>query len=311
MTILVDDMNKHAYLIMAHNHFVQLGKMLRCLDDEAVDIFLHIDKKAKCDKEVLTKSVSKSKLYFTKQVSVNWGGYSQIEAEIILLEEATSVGHYKYLHFLTGVDFPLKKQKDILEFYNNRGGENFISIGKIETIDTAWYADRIIYYYPFQEQFTRRNILGKFLRKSLCLIQKKVGINRLKESNDFFSIGSAYFDITDRFARYIVSQKDTIRQKFKSTFCADEIFVQWLWLNWPAHDKEIYVAPEKADHPYISRQYLNVKRAIDWTRGKPYTYRITDYEMLMTSGCLFARKLDDTIDAAIIDKLTNKILCEK
>ena len=40
-------MEKHAYLIMAHNNFDLLQKELYLLDDERNDIFIHIDKNAK------------------------------------------------------------------------------------------------------------------------------------------------------------------------------------------------------------------------------------------------------------------------
>ena len=40
-------MGKHAYLIMAHNEFYILEKLLKLIDDERNDIYLHIDKKAK------------------------------------------------------------------------------------------------------------------------------------------------------------------------------------------------------------------------------------------------------------------------
>lgn len=36
---------KHAYLIMAHNNFYILEKLLRLLDDSRNDIYVHIDKK--------------------------------------------------------------------------------------------------------------------------------------------------------------------------------------------------------------------------------------------------------------------------
>ena len=38
-------MEKHAYLIIAHNNFYILEKLLRLLDDERNDIYIHIDKK--------------------------------------------------------------------------------------------------------------------------------------------------------------------------------------------------------------------------------------------------------------------------
>ncbi len=39
-------MSKHAYLVMAHNDWSLLSKLLRCIDDPRNDIFIHIDKKA-------------------------------------------------------------------------------------------------------------------------------------------------------------------------------------------------------------------------------------------------------------------------
>lgn len=40
-------MNKHAYLIMAHGNWKILELLLKLLDFENNDIFLHIDEKAK------------------------------------------------------------------------------------------------------------------------------------------------------------------------------------------------------------------------------------------------------------------------
>ena len=39
-------MDKHAYLIMAHDHLDFLKERLLCLDDSRNDIYLHIDRKA-------------------------------------------------------------------------------------------------------------------------------------------------------------------------------------------------------------------------------------------------------------------------
>ena len=40
-------MNKHAYLIIAHNNFEILEKTLKILDDEKNDFYIHVDKKVK------------------------------------------------------------------------------------------------------------------------------------------------------------------------------------------------------------------------------------------------------------------------
>ena len=43
-----------------------------------------------------------------------------------------------------------------------------------------------------------------------------------------------------------------------------------------------------------------VKQLIDWTRGKPYTFRSCDWDELKNSGMLFARKFDEKVDKEII-----------
>ena len=44
-------------------------------------------------------------------------------------------------------------------------------------------------------------------------------------------------------------------------------------------------------------------RYIDWDRGNPYVFRIDDYDALMKSDCMFARKFDEKIDKEIIEKI--------
>ena len=101
-------MNRHAYLIMAHHQFDFLKELLKALDHEYNDIYLHIDQKVQdFDFTSLSGAVHKSNLYFTKRLNVHWGGYSQTACELTLLKAAFP-GHYAYYPLLSGSDFPLK-----------------------------------------------------------------------------------------------------------------------------------------------------------------------------------------------------------
>ena len=48
-------------------------------------------------------------------------------------------------------------------------------------------------------------------------------------------------------------------------------------------------------------------RHIDWEKGKPYTFQMEDYEELMNTEDLFARKFDEQIDLRIIDMILSAI----
>ena len=170
-------MIKHAYLIMAHGKFQQLIILLKMLDSAHNDIFLHIDKKVKdFPKQEIAESVSLSKLYFVNRIDVNWGAFSQIDCELLLLEQAVKNGDYQYIHLLSGADLPIKSQEYIIQFYQENNGKEFIDFD----IDKDEYADRCKYYWPFRERLGRKGNLnvarlmsGALLAHLLIFLEKK------------------------------------------------------------------------------------------------------------------------------------------
>ena len=129
-------MKKHAYLIMAHDNFYILEKLIQLIDYDLNDIYIHIDKKAKnFNFNYFRNLVNKSNIYFVKRFNVRWGGYSIVEAELELLNKAIK-GEYEYYHIISGVDLPLKSQEYIHKFFNANRGKEFINIEKIES--TSW-----------------------------------------------------------------------------------------------------------------------------------------------------------------------------
>lgn len=143
-------MTKHAYLIMAHNEFSLLRKLILLLDDSRNDIFIHVDKKSKeFVKSSFMNLPTFSKVSFIKSDKVTWGGYSLINCELKLLIEASNSFH-DYYHLLSGVDLPLKTQNEIHSFFELHQGEVFIFFD-LEAIRQKNFLYRMKYFYPFQE----------------------------------------------------------------------------------------------------------------------------------------------------------------
>ena len=113
-------MHKHAYLIMAHGSWGILEKLLRLLDAEYNDFYLHIDVKAKNVPDI-TAWLSHSKLRFIEPTDVRWADYSQSNVELRLLDAALRHGGYSYFHLLSGVDLPLKPAREIYDFFESSG----------------------------------------------------------------------------------------------------------------------------------------------------------------------------------------------
>ena len=112
-----------------------------------------------------------------------------------------------------------------------------------------------------------------------------------------FQKGTNWFDITDGLARYVLSQKDTIRKMYRSTCCADEIFLQTIVMNSRFVNT---LTPYAFDDDFRA-----CCRYIDWKRGNPYTFGNGDFDELASAGPdhLFARKFDYSAAPEVVDRL--------
>lgn len=292
---------KHAYLIIAHNDFDILEKLLVLLDDDRNDIFIHIDKKVKSfDFEYFKNITKKSSIYFIPRIKVFWGDYSQIRCELLLLKQAVK-GNYSYYHLLSGVDLPLKTQDEIHDFFSNKDFE-FVHYCTPEQIKNA--RNRVLEFHFLMPWYKSHN---KYLRY-LCIkinqiakvFQYKINYKRYWNKNTKIMYGSNWFSITNDLAKYIVSKEKWIKKHFKNSICADELFVQTIVYNSKFKNKLYW---KKLDG-----NYLGIMRFIDWKRGGPYVFRKEDFEELINSQMLFARKFSTQVDLDIIEALFNYIL---
>lgn len=285
-------MKTHAYLIMAHHQFEILEIFLHLLDHEQNDFYIHVDEKAKdVPYNKIEKSINKSKIVWIDRMSVNWGGYSQIQCELNLLKSAID-GEYAYYHLVSGVDMPIKNKFEILSYFEGKNNRQFLYFEQNKIQDK--YLDRIKYWYPFQEKAKKyKNVY--LIGQAFLKLQKLFGINRIKKESKEFQFGANWFSITHEFAQYVVSQEQWIKKRFAMTTCADEIFLQTVLVNSP-FKKEL---SDKA----FEGDYSSCLRHIDWKRGNPYTFRNSDFEELISAKELFARKFDWNLDKEIIYRL--------
>ncbi|MDH5075725.1 beta-1,6-N-acetylglucosaminyltransferase [Clostridium perfringens] len=287
----MENLSKHAYLIIAHKNDLTFNTLLKMLDDKRNDIFIHLDIKNKnYSIEEIKKKLRYSSVYFTERTNVMWGGYSQINCELLLLKLAINVGKYKYYHLLSGEDLPIKTQNYIHCFFNNNEGKEFV---RFES-NVFKYKERIKFYYLFQERIGRNGTLFiRVLNKFSILVQKILKINRNR--NQVFQKGTNWFSITDDLARYVVEKEEWINEVFHNTICCDELFLQTIIHNSYFKDNLYY---EMYDNSLEA-----IKRLIDWKRGNPYVFKEKDFNELKKSSMLYARKFDANIDRKIINKI--------
>lgn len=298
-------MNKQAFLIMYHNDYYVLEKLLKQIDSKKFDIYLHVDKKVRnFDFEYTKKILKESNIYFIKRLNIKWSTYSQIKCELELLKEA-SKKNYSYYHLISGVDLLLKSSDEIYAFFEKNNGSEFVAYQDINKV-TEDQKERIKYYHFLNKNRRHNNKLIRELSTKiyykLLSIQKKLKIDRLKNNRLEIRKGANWFSITNNLAKYILTKQKEISKIYKHSNCADEIFLQTITYN-SKFKNNIY--NEYQD------EHQNIKRYIDWNRGEPYTFTIDDYEELINSKCFFARKFSSEKDKEIIDKIFKKYIKTK
>ena len=205
-----------------------------------------------------------------------------IEAELLLFEEAHRRGPYSYYHLLSGVDLPIKSNDYIHEFFEQNYGKEFVGFaqGKENMSDLH---DKVYRYHFFMDNIKSANrlkrILSHLLHGLILKIQKIVGYKR-HHRDLCFKKGSQWISITDDFCTYVLENKQLCMDTFKYTSCADEIFIQTLLWN-SSFKRNIYNPDD---------EYAGCLREIDWQRGNPYVWKTNDYDSLISSEKLFARK---------------------
>lgn len=275
---------KLAHLILAHANPQQLNRLVKRLQHQNADIYIHLD--AKSDMQDF-QSIGQSapNVFFIKdRISVSWGTYSIVRATLSGMQEILNSGTtYSHINLLSGQDYPLKSADDIDAFFKANTGKSFI---ECPVISKEWLSGyrRLMYYdfgdYDFPGHYWMQAVI-KFLN-----IKKRVPDHLIPMGR------SQWFSITPESVDYIIKylkQHPKVERFFRMSFAADEIIFQTILGNSPLKDTIVadnlrYIDfPENENHPTI--------------------LTINDAEAMITSGKLYARKVNSKVDSNIMDYL--------
>lgn len=300
-------MRKHAYLIIAHHQFGLLEKTLRLLDGDCNDFFIHIDANAEnVPFDEISGVVKRSKVTFVERFSSLWGSYGLVQCELALLEAAVNADTYGYYHLISGADMPIATRDEIYEAFESHPQKEYVLFGSYDP--PADIVRRAAHYHPLADKpffvRNRNKLIARIPRVLIDRVQTLFGVDRLKKPGIKIYNAAQWFSITDGFARYIVENRELIERTFRCTLCPDELFVPTMMARSPFMKNN-----EQTDVSVVSQH--DIRRVIDWKRGHPYVFRSEDFDMLMSSGDFFARKFDERVDSAIIDRIFETLMSKQ
>ncbi|HEY8890130.1 MAG TPA: beta-1,6-N-acetylglucosaminyltransferase [Clostridium sp.] len=288
---------KLAYIIQTHKGEKQLISLINQLSDKDTDIFLHIDKKnEQLYLDLYKLYLNNTSVYFVKdRESVNWSAYSMVRATLKLMNMVKDTGKkYDYISFISGQDYPIKSNDYIRNFLTKNQGKEFM-----EYRDIKGYFWRLKCYNFFRENPNNRKFYMRILDNLIRYPQKLlVRRNNFKDMNLYS--GSAWTTLTYNCLIYILKyleENPQFKKQFEYTSCSDEHFFQMIVMN--SHFKNDVIN--------------NNLRYTDWSGGgsSPKTLTIKDYDNLIKSDRLYARKFNLDEDENIIKMLKESFLKER
>lgn len=282
-------MCKHAFLIIAHNEFYVLQRLVQVLDDCRNDIYVHFDKKVS---PLPTLECHNARLFVLsdeERVNVIWGTVSQIRTELSLFSCAKKNGPYKYYHLLSGVHLPLWNLNDLYEFYEKEYPSEIMSLWD----STEEEADFKLRRYHFGCQWMKSKkrtlrMLGTFVWRACLFVQKKLGIRCNKKQT--FIKASNWLSLSENAVSYLLERRLQLEKMYRYAFCPDEYFVPTVL----------------SEHPELFRiRHVSNLLYVCFYKASPLEITMEDYEQKRMSSFMYARKFTekhmDVVDCIVND----------
>lgn len=284
-----------AYIISAYRYPEQVARLIHRLSADSTSFFVHVDRKTedRVFDDIVNRLRGHPAVYFLKRHTCAWGGFGHVRASLKGIAQILRTGiRFDYAILLTGQDYPIKPNREIMAFFEQHRGELFLEffplpndrwenrgiVGGMERIE-VWHwrlGTRHWRFPPGQNPLIRRRFPSGF---------RPFG-------------GSSYWCLSRDCIQYIhdfTTRNRAFTNFFKRVDVPDEIFFQTIILNSPFR-------------PMVVNDDL---RYIEWndpTSGSPAILRVSDFANLVATPDLFARKFDARVDAKVLDLIDQQIL---
>ena len=290
-----------AHIILAHKNVGQVGRLVRALWHPDDVIVLHIDRRAPAALHTLARDLARShpNVLVLPARAILWGGAAMAEVQIAGAAAALAHNpHWTHYFTLSGQDFPLQPRAAI--FARMRASPEASWVSWFDPLATPHWKnarERLERYYlewPWLHRMLHLPALGRRLRALLGWnnhLPYLPGFRRRWPDFRYFG-GSNHVVLSRAACRHLVSdpRARAITRWLRHSAHANEIAFQSVLRNSPLADLIINDNLRWIDFPHSASP-------------NPRTIVAADFDRLVSSEKLFARKFDEAVDSAILDRL--------
>jgi hypothetical protein len=262
--------HRHAYLVLAHEDVDMLNILTNRLINTGF-VYIHIDRKSPI---TIEQVVQHPKVKVTKQIKVNWGGFSIVEATRLLADQALSDGSTR-LTLLSGVSYPIVSDSKLEEFA--KSSVEYVDAGEVDitTLTKAFRRRFTTRHFSFH---LKQNLYGRIIRRisrefwaMMPRIDPEQELGKVK-----LTLGSQWWSVrseTYTEALELLTNDPKIEKYFQDIECADESFFGTIF------------------HNVTQAHLLRGTTFVKWGgRGRPQSLERADIQ-LQSDQFFFVRKL--------------------
>lgn len=299
---------KLAFVVLAHDRPQLLARLLAVLRHPSARTYLHLDRRVALDPFARAlEAAGAGEVAMLPRHATSWASPELVDAGLEGLRRGVEDG-CDYLLLLSGRDFPLRPVEEIVAFAERAGSRSYVEHFPLP--DSRWRLggrDRTDFYtytvrgrretcVPRGEDTSHLNRRGRLLNRLLRL--RGLG----KPGRHFPSYaraygGSQWWNLSREAAEHVLGFLDEhpdYRRYHEHTLAPDEIFFQ-----------SILAGTGFAERAEVVDDSLRFMR---WPADEshPRVLGVDDLPAMRESGALFARKFDPAVDAAVLERLSER-----
>ena len=278
---------KIAFLVTAYKYPDQVAGLTRRLASMFPDSSQHVHVDAKFDIAPFVAAAAHRDVdvqFLQARQRVHWGAFSAVRS-IMALADAALASDCDRAVLLSEQCYPIRPARDLLAHLERNHDREFVDVRRLSTDWPAALERYDRYYFPDVKPDWVCNLAERVANTAR---PRRVPPDGL----ELFG-GSTWWSLTRDALLHLRAPETRQRadRYFRTTACADEVYVQTLLMNEPRFASRI--APPLT--------YVRFDRAV--SADHPVVWTAADLPELAASGCYFARKFDERVDATPFDAL--------
>jgi len=276
---------------------------------ENIDMYIHVD--LKTDIEPFLSALSNvPQVYFIKErFKLYWGGFNAVRATVAMLRQAlASQKNYDYFIIFQNLDYPIRTNRQIISFFSEHKGTEFIRGCNIARTNDWHYARKYKIYNKRDDDFyLKKHSKPRMYMRYINMLLKSFGTaffnGVISEGDNNYELhyGAAQWAVTRELANHFVEFYDT-HPKFNSIMKHIQ-FPDETYFHTITHNSLFKYNCVKYDE--------DVKRwLVNWRNLHYFEYpgEITvmcekDFDKIINEDALFIRKVKTGVSEKLLDRI--------